>query len=58
MGGQVETDKWPLALARLGGQAQAVPGVRRGRESFGGFRFWQIANYPVETSVTLADLRP
>ncbi len=39
--GQVETDKWPLALARLGGQAQAVPGVRRGRESFDGFR--QIA---------------
>ena len=41
-GGQVETDKWPLALARLGGQAQAVPGVRRGRESFDGFK--QIAN--------------
>ena len=41
-GGQVETDKWPLALARLRGQAQAVLGVRRGRESFDGFR--QIAN--------------
>ena len=39
--GQVEPDKWPLVLARLRGQAQAVPGVRRGRESFDGFR--QIA---------------
>ena len=44
-GGQVETDKWPLVLARLRGQAQAVPGVRRGRESFDGFR--QIANRKV-----------
>ena len=49
--GHVEPDKWPLALARLRGQAQAVPGVRRGRKSFDGFR--QIAKL---TSFPLLEL--
>ena len=34
---QVETDKWPLEPARPSGLV-TVPGVRRGRESFDGFR--------------------
>ena len=41
-GGQVETDKWPLALARPWGLA-TVLSVRRGRVSFDGNK--QIANH-------------
>ena len=43
-GGQVETDKWPLVLARPSGQA--VSGVRRGRVSFDGSR--QIVNRKIK----------
>ena len=32
-GGQIEPDKWPLELARLPGQAHAVPQVRWGRKA-------------------------
>jgi hypothetical protein len=35
--------KWPLVLARLRGQAQAVPGVRRGRNLLMGLGKSQIA---------------
>ena len=47
-GGQVETDKWPLALARPWGLA-TVLSVRRRRVSFDGNR--QIANHNLQIKV-------